>query len=112
MLYPLKFAPLLVERVWGGDALARYGKAIPSGQRIGESWEISDRDEAQSIVANGSLQGQTLRQVIETLGYEAVVGAPSRARFPSRSRPGGRSHKSRFPLLIKMLDARERLSLQ
>ncbi len=100
MLYPLKFEPILVERVWGGDALARYGKAIPPGKRIGETWEISDRDDAQSVVANGPLQGQTLRHLIETQGADAVIG---------RARPPG---APRFPLLIKMLDARERLSLQ
>ena len=107
MLYPLKFKPLLVERIWGGDTLARYGKAIPPGQRIGETWEISDRDAAQSVVANGPLQGQTLRQVIEALGYEAVVG-----RVTSRGAVAGDAAYKRFPLLIKMLDARERLSLQ
>jgi mannose-6-phosphate isomerase len=110
MLYPLKFKPILMERVWGGDALARYGKAVPPGKKIGESWEISDRDEAQSIVANGPLAGQTLRHLIETLGASAVVGAPFRARPAGESRPEGRSH--RFPLLIKLLDCRERLSLQ
>ena len=98
MLYPLKFTPLLIERVWGGDALARYGKALPPGQRIGESWEISDRDEAQSVVANGSLQGQTLRQLVVSLGPE-LLGTNCR-----------KVH--RFPLLLKLLDARERLSLQ
>jgi mannose-6-phosphate isomerase len=98
MLYPLKFKPLLVERVWGGDAFARYGKSIPPGQRIGESWEISDRDDAQSIVANGPLAGQTLRQVIAQLG-EQLLGRNCRGA-------------KRFPLLIKLLDARDRLSLQ
>ncbi len=112
MLYPLKFEPILIERIWGGDALARYGKAILPGKRIGETWEISDRDDAQSVVANGPLQGQTLRQVMEKFGYEAIVGAPFRARPAGESRPEGRSHKTRFPLLIKMLDARECLSLQ
>src|SRR5258708_7162729 len=98
MLYPLKFTPILVERVWGGDALARYGKVIVPGQKIGETWEISDRDEAQSVVANGSLQGQTLRQLVKTFGNQLLGSNCSGA--------------SRFPLLIKLLDARERLSLQ
>jgi mannose-6-phosphate isomerase len=101
MLYPLKFKPILMERVWGGDALARYGKAVPPGKKIGESWEISDRDEAQSIVANGPLAGATLRQLIEASGWETVVG---------RARPPGAP--PRFPLLVKLLDCRERLSLQ
>ena len=100
MLYPYKFQPILVERIWGGTALAKYGKAIPTGKRIGETWEISDRPEAQSVVANGPDAGQTLRQLIETQGAAAIIG---------RARPPG---APRFPLLIKLLDARDRLSLQ
>jgi mannose-6-phosphate isomerase len=99
MLYPYKFAPLLFERPWGGNALARFGKLLPPGKLIGESWEISDRHDAQSVVANGPLKGKTLRQLIQTIGAGAVVG-----RVPLPGAP--------FPLLIKLLDARQRLSLQ
>jgi len=98
MLYPLRFQPILVERLWGGTALARYGKPIPPGKSIGETWEISDRDKEQSVVINGALKGQPLRQVIVTLG-DRLLGTNCRGA-------------NRFPLLIKMLDARERLSLQ
>ncbi len=100
MLYPLKFEPILVERVWGGTTLTRYGKPVPAGKRIGESWEISDRPGAESRVANGPYKGQTLRELIQTLGPDAVIG---------RARPPG---TPRFPLLIKLLDARETLSVQ
>lgn len=95
MLYPLKFHPLLVDRIWGGSTLTRYGKAIPSVRLVGETWEISDRDDAQSIVANGPLAGKPVRQLLsqELLGHNCR-GA------------------TRFPLLIKLIDARERLSLQ
>jgi mannose-6-phosphate isomerase len=98
MLYPYKFAPLLVERVWGGNALERYAKSVPPGKRIGESWEISDRDEAQSVITNGPDKGKTLRQQIEAHGDQLL----------------GRNchHAKHFPLLVKLLDARERLSLQ
>lgn len=95
MLYPLKFKPHLVERVWGGHALARYGKALPPGKPIGESWEVTDRDEAQSVVANGPLAGKTLRELLSV----ELLGTNCRGA-------------KRFPLLIKLLDARERLSLQ
>ena len=98
MLYPYKFKPILVERIWGGTELARYGKAIPAGKRIGESWEISDRADAQSVVTNGLDAGQTLRQLIQQHGVQ-LLG--TNCRTPQR-----------FPLLIKLLDARERLSLQ
>jgi mannose-6-phosphate isomerase len=98
MLYPYKFAPALVERVWGGDALARYGKSIPFGKRIGESWEISDRDDVQSVVANGPDKGKTLREQIHAHGAQLLGTNCGKA--------------TKFPLLVKLLDARERLSLQ
>lgn len=101
-LYPLRFRPILCERIWGGQTLARYGKPVPTGQRIGESWEISDRDDAQSFVTNGPLAGQSLRQLITQFGPDAIIG---------RARPPG-APSDRFPLLVKLLDARERLSLQ
>ena len=58
---PLTFEPLFMERVWGGQHLAElYGKALPEGAVIGESWELVDRPEAQSVVAAGELAGTTL----------------------------------------------------
>jgi mannose-6-phosphate isomerase len=102
MFYPYKFDPVLVERVWGGRVLAKFGKSLPANKYIGETWEISDRDDAQTIVANGPDKGKTLRQLIETNGADAIIG---------RARPPG-APQSRFPLLVKLLDARERLSLQ
>jgi mannose-6-phosphate isomerase len=101
MLYPLRFTPIFVERVWGGQKLARYSKNLPADKRIGESWEISDRDETQSVVSNGPQKGKSLRQIIEENGVDTVIGS---------ARPPGAPH--RFPLLVKLLDARERLSLQ
>ena len=79
MLYPLRFEPILAERVWGGHELTRFGKQLPLGKPIGESWEISDRPDAQSVILNGAYRGQTLHQLIETCGYENIVG---RARPP------------------------------
>jgi len=75
-----------------------FGRSLPPSSPIGESWEIVDRPEAQSIVASGSLAGMTLRAVIEKHG--AAVMGPS---WPA---------ERRFPLLVKWLDCRERLSLQ
>lgn len=98
MLYPYKFDPILVERVWGGRALAKFGKAVPPNKYIGETWEISDRDDAQTIVANGPDKGKTLRQLVEENGAK-LLGTNCR-------------DTKRFPLLVKLLDARERLSLQ
>lgn len=99
MLYPLTFQPLFKERVWGGRRLADlYGKPLPDGKVIGESWEITDRPEGVSVVTNGPLAGQDLRWLMENHAG-GLVG-----RLPS---PGGR-----FPWLIKILDCEDDLSLQ
>ncbi|MBI5394335.1 MAG: class I mannose-6-phosphate isomerase [Verrucomicrobia bacterium] len=100
MLYPLKFQPTFKERVWGGRELERlYGKPLPAGVAIGESWEISDQGDNLSVIANGPLAGRTLRSVMEEHQEELLGDVPPM--------PNGR-----FPLLIKILDARQRLSLQ
>ena len=95
----LRFEPLYQERVWGGRALElAFGRSLPSGSPIGESWDIADRPEAQSVIASGKLRGQTLRSVLLRHGDE-VMG------------PGWDLRRS-FPILVKWLDCRERLSLQ
>jgi mannose-6-phosphate isomerase len=100
MLHPLTFTPIFKERVWGGRKLAElYGKALPPGVPIGESWEITDRPEGVSIVANGPLAGRSLRWLMEHHARDLLGDA--------RPAAGGR-----FPLLVKLLDAREKLSLQ
>ena len=66
MLYPLIFQPIFKERVWGGRELERlYGKKLPPGAVIGESWEISDRPGDASVIANGPLAGKDLRWLME-----------------------------------------------
>jgi mannose-6-phosphate isomerase len=115
MLYPYKFTPVLVERVWGGNALERYGKSVPPGKRIGESWEISDRDEVQSVIANGPDKGQTLRQQIEAHGVELLgtnCSGTGVSPVSAKDTAGRPAPSARFPILVKLLDARERLSLQ
>ncbi len=99
MLYPLTFHPIFKERVWGGRKLEQlYGKALPPGVPIGESWEITDRPEGESVIINGPLAGKTLRWVME--------------RHPDELLGKARAAHGRFPLLVKILDAREKLSLQ
>jgi mannose-6-phosphate isomerase len=98
-LYPLTFKPILKERVWGGRKLQRlYGKPLPDAAPIGESWEISDRPDDVSVIANGPLAGRDLHWLMENHATE-LLGEKHRAT-------------SRFPLLIKILDAHEKLSLQ
>jgi mannose-6-phosphate isomerase len=100
MLYPLTFQPRYKERVWGGRELERlYGRNLPPGKPIGESWEISDRPGDASIVSHGPLAGTNLRWLMENQAAEILGGA----------RPAA---EGRFPLLCKILDAREKLSLQ
>jgi mannose-6-phosphate isomerase len=99
-LYPLLFEPRFKERVWGGRTLATlYDKPLPPGAPIGESWEISDRPGDESVIVNGPLARQTLRQLMTERGRD-VLGAAA----PTSG--------DRFPILCKILDAREVLSVQ
>jgi mannose-6-phosphate isomerase len=100
VLYPLVFHPRFKERVWGGRELeSLYGKKLPPGKPIGESWEISDRTGDESVVANGKLAGKTLRELMEKYPREILGNTKPAAG-------------NRFPILCKILDAREKLSLQ
>jgi mannose-6-phosphate isomerase len=99
MLYPLIFKPIFQERIWGGRQIeSLYGKPLPPGVPIGESWEICDRPEAQSEIVNGPLAGKTLHWIMQHHSRELLGSA--------------RALNGRFPLLVKILDAREKLSLQ
>ena len=98
-LYPFTFVPILKERIWGGRRLETlYGKGLPPNVPIGESWEISDRVGDVSVVSNGDFAGRDLHWLIQHLGKELVGGAVLQ--------------NDRFPLLIKILDATDTLSLQ
>ena len=98
-LYPLTFLPILKDRVWGGRRLHElYRKQLPPAIPVGESWEISDRLGDISIVANGAFAGKDLHWLIEHLGEDLLNGA--------------KLQDGRFPLLIKILDASDKLSLQ
>lgn len=99
MKQPITFEPLFMERVWGGRSLEEFfGKPLPAGAPIGEAWEIVDREEAQSVVNQGPLKGKTLHQLWTEM-REPIFGTAIPA-------------SSRFPLLFKLLDAQERLSVQ
>lgn len=107
--YPLVFEPILLEKVWGGRRLERFGKALPAGRLIGESWELADLSAtsasgaggqaARSVIANGPLKGRTLHEAMDLWRRDLMGDA----------RPTGSGD---FPLLIKFLDARENLSVQ
>tara|TARA_R110000868_G_scaffold119469_3_gene317126 strand:+ start:31316 stop:32380 length:1065 start_codon:yes stop_codon:yes gene_type:complete len=108
-LYPLVLEPILKEKVWGGRKLAAFGKKLPEGAMIGESWELADLsstsasggggDAAISVIANGAMKGKTVRDAIGAWGDGMMGGV-------------GLSAEGGFPLLVKYLDAREHLSVQ
>jgi len=99
MFYPLLLEPRFKERVWGGRRLeVLYGKPLPPGRPIGESWEVTDRPGDVSVIRNGPWAGRDLRWLMET-HRSGLLGEAADA--------GGR-----FPLLVKILDARELLSVQ
>lgn len=92
-----EFEALTQERIWGGRNLAeRFGRNLPDGKKIGETWELVDRPEAQS---RETQSGKTL--------HEWWAG-PERKRIFGTKAPGA----ERFPVLIKLLDAHDKLSLQ
>lgn len=96
--YPLLCDPLLVPKVWGGRRLAELlDKQLPAAELIGESWEVADLAEGCSTVANGALAGRSLRQAVEAWGAGLV---------------GTSAPDDRFPLLVKLLDANDDLSVQ
>ncbi|MBI3828939.1 MAG: class I mannose-6-phosphate isomerase [Planctomycetes bacterium] len=98
---PLFFAPVPMEKVWGGNRLGKlYGKALPAGKIIGESWELCDRSEAQTRVRGGPFDGATLAELREQ-APRALLGEKLAAKRPAR-----------FPLLIKFVDAGQDLSVQ
>ncbi len=97
-IYPLKFRPIFKERIWGGQALRTvFGKKLPAGAKIGESWELADLPDDKSKIVNGPLAGETINTAIEKLG-PAITGRSD--------------YKPPFPLLIKILDAQDILSVQ
>lgn len=101
MLYPLKFKPLLKERIWGGSRMRSVlGKRLPSGKKIGESWELSGVEGDLSVVANGYLAGNDIEELIEVYMGD-LVGDTVYEKFGVE-----------FPLLIKFIDAAEALSIQ
>ena len=98
---PILFQTISMERLWGGRRLENLaGKVLPPGVPIGELWEVVDREDAQSIVTGGALKGVSLHE-LWTIHRTAVFGEA----YSSSTAP-------RFPLLVKLLDACEKLSVQ
>lgn len=100
MLYPLKFKPLYKERIWGGRKMEQFGKDLPTGIPVGESWELSGVEGDVSVVASGALRENSLSELIEVYMGD-LVGEKVFATY---------GHE--FPILIKLIDAADVLSIQ
>jgi mannose-6-phosphate isomerase len=100
MLYPLKFAPVFKDYIWGGRHLAGLGKELPATGTVAESWEISSHPNGVSVISNGSLAGSSLPDAADRYG-RLLLGY----LLPEHS-------ARKFPLLVKLIDANGDLSIQ
>ncbi len=99
-MYPLKFKPVYKEKIWGGSTLAdHFDRKLPSDS-TGESWELAAHKNGSSQIANGQYAGLELMEVIEREGVKLLGTEASEEDF------------TKFPLLIKLLDANDKLSVQ
>ncbi|MBO3116790.1 class I mannose-6-phosphate isomerase [Winogradskyella sp. DF17] len=98
--YPLKFEPILKEKIWGGEKLKTFLKKNSHKDQIGESWEISGVKGNVSVIANGELRGMSLKDVLNNYPEE-ILGTKINKMFGTD-----------FPLLIKFIDAKKDLSIQ
>ena len=99
-LYPIKFTPILKEKIWGGSKLGKLLNKDTTATNIGESWEISDVKGDTSIVCNGPLKGKSLKELQEQFKAK-LIGIKNYDTFGNK-----------FPLLIKFIDAKQDLSIQ
>lgn len=100
-LYPMKFEPILVEKVWGGTNLKKlFNKNLENSEKIGESWELSAVQDRMSVVKNGFLAGNTIQDLVEIYMGE-LVGDRIYLKYGIE-----------FPLLFKFIDANDDLSVQ
>ena len=99
-MYPLKFEPILKQTLWGGDKIIPFKHLNENLTGVGESWEISDVEGDESVVANGPDKGLTLTEMVRKY-REELIGEENYRRFGNK-----------FPLLIKFIDAKQDLSIQ
>jgi mannose-6-phosphate isomerase len=100
-LYPLKFVPILKDKIWGGHSLVKnFGKPADASRLIGESWEISAVGDDISIISNGFLAGNSIEEIIEVYMGD-LTGEAVFEKFGKE-----------FPLLIKFIEAQKDLSVQ
>ena len=100
MLYPLKFSPILKDKIWGGTKLKSLFDKAAETDKLGESWELSGYEGDESVVTNGYLAGNNLTELIEIYMGE-LIGDTIFDEYGLA-----------FPLLFKLIDANENLSIQ
>ncbi len=100
-LYPMLFAPVLKDYLWGGRNLERLGRTLPPDGVVAESWEIAGHDDGTTVVTNGDFAGRPLTEVQAELRLD-LIG----------TRNAWAQERGKFPLLIKLLDAAQPLSVQ
>lgn len=97
-MYPLKLLAPLKSYLWGGDRLKKEYGFESENEKIAEAWVFSNREDGQSVVQNGELAGKTLGEAIKFFGIECLGKNASAFKY--------------FPLLIKLIDAKDKLSVQ
>lgn len=97
---PIRFVPYLKSVIWGGEKICRYKGIEQTEEKIGESWEISAVPGHESVVAEGPYKGMRITELIECFGPE-LLGKEVFDRYDGK-----------FPLLIKLIDANDNLSVQ
>ena len=100
MLYPLKFQPILKDKIWGGNKLKSIFNKAAESDKLGESWELSGYENDESVITNGFLAGNNIAELIEIYMGE-LVGEKNFDEFGYA-----------FPLLFKLIDANQNLSIQ
>ena len=99
MLYPLKFIPVYKDYIWGGRGFEKFGRDLPEGI-VAESWELSCHPDGISVVADGEFKGMSLVELLKAQG-ESIIGT----ELPKK-------YIEKFPLLVKFIDANDKLSVQ
>ena len=95
-MYPIKFKNIYYEKIWGGRDLEDFRNNLPNGE-IGESWDIACHPSGTGIVENGELKGKRFDEIISEFGHALV---------------GSKVDTKKFPLLVKLINSREKLSVQ
>ena len=96
MMYPIRFENIYFEKIWGGRDFEDFRDNLPEGE-IGETWDVSCHENGTGVVANGELKGKTFLEIIDDLGHDLV---------------GTKVSTEKFPLLVKLINSKEKLSVQ